>query len=102
MTVSLPSFENYETFRIWRADQSRWWPVALDIAHGHGLKPATPHVFTTGTNLVIDLGDEVILKIFPPMLRDQFISERGSLAQLRNRSLVAASRRSKAARVIGR
>jgi len=85
MTVSLPSFENYETFRIWRADQSRWLPVALDIARGHGLKPATPHVFTTGTNLVIGLGDALILKIFPPIHRDQFISERGSLAQLRGR-----------------
>lgn len=85
MTAHLPSFENYELFRAWRADTSRWLPVAVDIAHGHGLKPATPHVFTTGTNLVIGLGDEVILKIFPPFLRDQFISERASLAQLRGR-----------------
>jgi len=85
MTVSLPSFEDYETFRIWRTDQSRWLPVAQDIAHGHGLKPAMPHVFTTGTNLVVGLGDALILKIFPPIHRDQFISERGSLAQLRGR-----------------
>ena len=40
MTVSLPSFEDYEAFRAWRADPSRWLPVALDIAHSHGLKPA--------------------------------------------------------------
>jgi len=85
MTASLPSFENYDSFRTWRADQSRWLPVVSDIAHGHGLKTATPHVFTTGTNLVIGLGDELILKIFPPIHRDQFISERGSLAQLRGR-----------------
>ena len=85
MTVSLPSFEDYETFRAWRADRSRWLPVVSDIAHSHGLKPATPHVFTTGTNLVVGLGDELILKIFPPMCRDQFLSERGSLAQLRGR-----------------
>ena len=85
MTVSLPSFEDYETFRAWRADRSRWLPVVSDIAHSHGLKPAAPHVFTTGTNLVVGLGDELILKIFPPMCRDQFLSERGSLAQLRGR-----------------
>ncbi len=85
MTVFLPSLENYESFRTWRADPSRWLPVALDIAHGHGLKTAAPHVFTTGTNLVIGLGDELILKIFPPVLRGQYISERGSLAQLRGR-----------------
>jgi hygromycin-B 7''-O-kinase len=81
MTPSLPYLSDYEAFHAWRADPSRWLPVALDIAHGHGLKTAAPHVFTTGTNLVIGLG-EVILKIFPPLLRSQFISERGSLAQL--------------------
>ena len=85
MTVFLPSLENYESFRTWRADPSRWLPVALDIAHGHGLKTAAPHVFTTGTNLVIGLGDELILKIFPPVLRAQYISERASLALLRGR-----------------
>ena len=85
MTASLPSFEDFEAFRIWRADRSRWLPVALDIAHSHGLKTAAPHVFTAGTNLVIGLGEELILKIFPPMLRRQFISERLSLVQLRGR-----------------
>src|SRR2546423_14845376 len=81
MTTSLPCLSDYEAFHSWRADPSRWLPVALDIAHGHGLKTTAPHVFTTGTNLVIGLG-EVILKIFPPTLRGQFISERGSLKQL--------------------
>src|SRR5882724_1678132 len=81
----LPALSDFEAFQAWRADRSRWLPVALDIAHGHGLKTAAPHVFTTGTNLVIGLGDELILKIFPPMHRGQYISERGSLAQLRGR-----------------
>ena len=44
-----------------------------------------PHLFSTGTNLVVALDDELVLKIFPPMLRDQFISERSSLSQLRGR-----------------
>jgi len=81
----LPDLSSFDAFKTWRADRSRWLPVALDIAHGHGLKTAAPHVFTTGTNLVIGLGDEVILKIFPPMLRGQYVSERGSLSQLRGR-----------------
>jgi hygromycin-B 7''-O-kinase len=85
MVSSLPDLSSFDAFQAWRADQSRWLPVALDIAHSHGLKPATPHVFTTGTNLVIDLGEELILKIFPPIYRDKFISERVSLAQLRRR-----------------
>jgi hygromycin-B 7''-O-kinase len=85
MTAILPSLGDYEAFKTWRLDQSRWLPVVRDIANGHGLKTASLHVSTTGTNLVIGLGDELILKIFPPMLRGQYVSERGSLAQLRGR-----------------
>ncbi|MBN8990017.1 MAG: aminoglycoside 3'-phosphotransferase/choline kinase family protein [Rhizobiales bacterium] len=85
MTLSLPTLSDFEAFQAWRADQSRWLPVALDIAHSHGLKTAAPHVFATGTNLVAGLGDELILKIFPPILRQQFVSERASLTQLQGR-----------------
>src|SRR5882757_5082816 len=85
MTPSLPQLADFEAYKAWRADQSRWLPIALDIAHGHGLKTAAPHVFTTGTNLVIGLGDELILKIFPPIFHDKFVSERASLAQLHGR-----------------
>ena len=85
MTPSLPSIADFEAFQTWRADTSRWLPVALDIAHSHGLKTATPHIFTTGTNLVVGLGHELILKIFPPIHRGQFVSERASLVQLRGR-----------------
>jgi len=49
MTVPLPNFENFETFRIWRADPSQWLPVAIDIARSHGLACTTPHIFSTGT-----------------------------------------------------
>jgi hygromycin-B 7''-O-kinase len=83
--TSLPSVANYESFRAWRADTSRWLPIALDIAHGHGLVCTEPHIFATGTNLVVALDARLILKIFPPMLRSQFVSERGSLSELRGR-----------------
>jgi hygromycin-B 7''-O-kinase len=85
MTVSLPDFTEYEAFRDWRADASRWLPVAIDIADSHGLSCTAPHVFSTGTNLVVGLDERLILKIFPPMLRTQFVSERGALSQLRGR-----------------
>jgi hygromycin-B 7''-O-kinase len=82
---SLPALADFEAFKAWRADTSQWLPVALDMAHGHGLPTASPHVFSTGTNLVIGLGDGVILKIFPPIYRSQFVSERASLTRLRGR-----------------
>lgn len=78
----LPTFADAESFRAFRAASSRWLPVALDIARSHGLDVGAPHVFATGTNLVVGLGERLILKIFPPLLRAQFVSERGSLTQL--------------------
>ncbi len=82
---SLPNLTDQQSFRTWRADASRWLPTAIDIARGHGLLCEAPHVFATGTNLVVGLDDRLILKIFPPMLRAQFLSERASLEQLRGR-----------------
>ncbi len=49
----------------------------------------TPHFFTTGTNLVVALDDRLILKIFPPLLRRQFVSERAALSALRGRLTIA-------------
>ncbi|WP_028351889.1 aminoglycoside phosphotransferase family protein [Bradyrhizobium murdochi] len=89
MAASLPPFTRYEPFRAWRADPAQWLPIARDIARGHGLACAAPHVFSTGTNLVIALDEKLILKIFPSFLRAQFVSERGALAQLRGRLRVA-------------
>ena len=45
----------------------------------------SPQIFSTGTNLVVGLDEPLILKIFPPLLRHQFLSERISLALLRGR-----------------
>ena len=87
--LNLPSFIDSETFRTWRSDASQWTPIAIDIARSHGLPHAAPHVFQTGTNLVLALDDSLILKIFPPMFRRQFASERASLAQLEGRLAVA-------------
>ena len=74
-----------EAYRALRTEPARWLPVALDIARGHGLDTGSSHVFSTGTNLVVGLGERLILKIFPPLLRAQFVSERGSLTQLAGR-----------------
>jgi len=87
--ASLPSFADPEAFRTFRADPVQWLPIALDIARSHGLACAAPHVFTTGTNVVVALDEKLILKIFPPFLRFQFVSERGSLTQLRGQLRIA-------------
>ena len=81
----LPTFTDAADFRAFRYDPPRWLPTALDIARSHDLDVSAPHVFATGTNLVVGFGDHLILKIFPPLLRAQFVSERGSLTQLAGR-----------------
>ena len=83
--LSLPDLSDYEAFKAWRADPLQGTAAALDIARHHGLPHADPQIFSTGTNLVVGLGERLILKIFPPFLRGQFVSERMSLAQLRGR-----------------
>ncbi len=82
---SLPRLSNFEAFRAWRADASQCLPAALDIARHHGLPHQEPKLFSTGTNLVVALDHGLVLKIFPPLLRAQFMSERASLSQLRGR-----------------
>jgi hygromycin-B 7''-O-kinase len=89
MTASLPAFTDYETFAAFRADPSQWLPIARDIVASHGLACAAPHVFATGTNIVLALDEKLILKLFPPLLRAQFVSERGSLAQLQGQLRIA-------------
>ncbi|MBH5369311.1 aminoglycoside phosphotransferase family protein [Bradyrhizobium glycinis] len=81
----LPVFTDAASFRAFRSDPSQWLPIALDIARGHGLDAGSPQVFATGTNLVVGLGDKLILKIFPPLLAAQFVSERAALTQLAGR-----------------
>jgi hygromycin-B 7''-O-kinase len=85
MIPSLPNFTDPEAFRSFRADSSRWLPVVVDIARSHRLACTSPHIFSTGTNLVVGLDEPLILKIFPPVLRGQFNSERRSLALLHGR-----------------
>jgi hygromycin-B 7''-O-kinase len=82
---ALPDIKDIEAFHRWRAEPSQCLPAALDIARSHGLPCRDPHVFATGTNLVVALDERLVLKIFPPLLRHQFVSERASLSQLRGR-----------------
>lgn len=85
---ALPSFSNVAAYDAWRANSPHWLPAAAGIARTHAL-PAPSHLFARGTNLVVALGDALILKIYPPLLRHQFVSERAALAQLAGRLSVA-------------
>ena len=81
-SLSPPALEDFAAFRAFRTDAAQWLPMARDIAQSHGVAWSDPVVFATGTNLVVGLGDRLILKIFPPLHRGQFVSERATLGVL--------------------
>lgn len=83
--MRLPDFSDFASFSDWRNDAAQSLPAAVDIARSHGLPCSDPHFFATGTNLVVGLDDRLILKIFPPLLRAQFLSERATLSALRDK-----------------
>jgi hygromycin-B 7''-O-kinase len=82
---AFPSMDGSAGFREWRAAPSNWLPIALDIANGRRLPCDEIEVFETGTNLVVGLGPELVLKIYPPFLRRQFTVERITLPLLTQR-----------------
>jgi len=86
---SMPRLTTVETYQAWRADSSRCLAAALEIARSHGLSHQSPHLFPTGTNLVVALDAWLVLKIYPPLLRRQFASERATLLQLRGRLVIS-------------
>ncbi|MGY3463873.1 hypothetical protein ACVW0I_000744 [Bradyrhizobium sp. LM6.11] len=63
--MTLPHFADAESFRAWRSTSSQWLPIALDIARSHGLDVSAPHVFSTGTNLVVGFGEKLIPENLP-------------------------------------
>jgi hygromycin-B 7''-O-kinase len=89
MTALLPTLTSAAAFRAWRTRPSQWLPAVIDIAHRHSLPHGAIEAFPTGTNLVVALDHRRILKLFPPLFRDQFASERMALSQLYGRLSIA-------------
>ncbi len=85
MAGSLPAAMSLEAFRAWRADPSSWLPTIRGIARAHALPHDMVEPFPNGTNLVVALDRHLVLKLFPPSLRHQFLSERATLTALHGR-----------------
>jgi hygromycin-B 7''-O-kinase len=87
--ISFPEKMDPQEFRTWRSDSNLWLPIAIDIARGLSLPRRDVEIFSTGTNLVVGLDDTLVLKIYPPFLRHQHVSERTTLPLLKGRVSVA-------------
>lgn len=64
--------------RSYRLQPERWREAFLALWRAHGPDPALTSAFqpfTDGTNLIASFGTDWIMKVFPPFLRHQWVSE---------------------------
>ncbi|CAN7633703.1 aminoglycoside phosphotransferase family protein [Bosea sp. LjRoot237] len=80
--IKLPVITDKEAFASWRAKPENWLACAHDIARAENILAHILVPYRTGTNLVVDLDGELVLKLFPPLYRSQFVSERATLRLL--------------------
>ena len=83
--LELPVLAGAADFARWRSEPARWLPAVQAIARTGNVVTRVPTAFGTGTNLVVDLDGRAVLKLFPPIYRAQFASERATLRQLAGR-----------------
>jgi hygromycin-B 7''-O-kinase len=83
--ATLPSALTWAEYQALRAEPARWEPTVEAIAAAHGLGQQAVRAIEDGSNLVAWLGDDRVIKLFPPFLRYQYESERAALRHLRGR-----------------
>jgi hygromycin-B 7''-O-kinase len=79
----LPVEPSVADFDALQQDPSRWIDVLAALGRRYCSAPALPA--GSGTVLVALLGRELVLKLYPPFLRDHFEFERAMLAHLQGR-----------------
>ncbi len=82
-TPSLPANPGVAEFDALQEDPARWMGVVAMLAARHTPAPAV--AAGSGTVLVALLGQEWVLKLYPPFLRDHFAFEHAMLQQLHGR-----------------
>jgi hygromycin-B 7''-O-kinase len=80
--MAFPIITDAQAFANWRAKPENWRAHVIDIARSKNIPVDTLAPYQTGTNLVVDLNGNFVLKLFPPLYRGQFVSERTALRQL--------------------
>lgn len=81
--LQLPANPGVAEFDALQADPARWIGVMAALGARYTAAPAVPA--GEGTVLVALLGHGLVLKLYPPFLRDHFAFERAMLAQLHGR-----------------
>ena len=79
-SAELPANPGVADFDALQAQPERWMTIVARLAARYSAAPAVPA--GDGTVLVALLGRELVLKLYPPFLRDHFEFERAMLAHL--------------------
>jgi hygromycin-B 7''-O-kinase len=82
---ALPSSIARDAYAELRREPARWLPAMSSIASAHAPERADLRAVETGSNLIALLGDDLVIKLFPPFLAYQFESERRALRVLNGR-----------------
>jgi hygromycin-B 7''-O-kinase len=88
--AKLPASIDVAAFDALHDDASRWRDVVSSIAAEYSPAPVTPA--SEGTVLVGLVGRELVVKLYPPFLRDHFDFEVAALQRLAGRLSVATPR----------
>ena len=83
--VNFPEDLGAQAFAQWRENPTHWQGTVAEIAASAGFSGAKVTALPEGSNLVLALGSQAILKIYPPPHRAQFQSEVAGLRHLENR-----------------
>ena len=81
--LTLPATIDVAAFDALHDEPARWRDVVASIAAGHSRAPVRQ--VEEGTVLVGLVGDELVVKLYPPFLRDHCEFEREALGQLQGR-----------------
>ncbi len=76
----LPPVPDLEAYRQVRGDPTLWLPAFQAICSRHGIDGDDLYAERTGSNMVFRAGDGPWIKLFPPLLDEDFIRERTGLA----------------------
>jgi hygromycin-B 7''-O-kinase len=79
----LPTDPGVAEFDALQADPARWISLVTALGARYSRSPAVPA--GEGTVLVALLGRELVIKLYPPLLRDHFQFERAMLVHLKGR-----------------
>ncbi len=85
--LNFPAFEGPAEFHALHDDPARWQPLLTELARGLGLAGAVQPL-GEGTVLVAGVGEQQVLKLYPPFLHDHWAFERGLLQRLQGRLTV--------------